>query len=665
MLNGVKFITQAQIAQAYIHALGSTGWPRTTPANKVYGGCRKTTAVGEAREGPMWRAWAVLAIAAICMSPVEAHAFERCDKWFASTDELRNFVFERAVRTAPKKYFDEARTIRIDIDRRSGKIFPAAEFDSDRRPVIVYPAAFPPILCRMALAYYVAVEDNEWQPGAEAAKAASKCVLSGKPREICLKDHARDLERRYRAKFAALSGGHHQTAYGIALDALGQIGKHEYAHHLLRHFDRIGAGSIPRIDAEFEADFYAVLNGAQAGEFPGAMNYFFNVMAGMEAQTEAMRSPEYESGECRATNIQDITDVFGQTSMMMVRFAFADRQFKLTPEVDLPKVARELAERGAPKPSENSCGRLSGAILREAHVELASLTALMAEYAHLLPRQNGELALEEPEALTLIERLQEQARGFKRIRGLAAQVLSAIVLRVGLAVTEAGVSRRLDAVVDLNADDILSGDYGRLLKAKALHVLYHSDEPAATRIDAAKTLFESAVTFQPDLSEAWQNLAMIAYYKGDCRRAAELANDAVRTASDKDQRAQTESLRSAWRKLSSNPKLCAELGVRSAENSLRPPTNSEKGCTYLVKTVITKREQLNEMNESCKKVKDEFGGDIEMCYKLYALLHNQMRGRGDTLKLSTDISERIMKGCAMVVYDISEEQADATMEKIR
>jgi hypothetical protein len=71
------------------------------------------------------------------------------------------------------------------------------------------------------------------------------------------------------------------------------------------------------------------------------------------------------------------------------------------------------------------------------------------------------------------------------------------------------------------------------------------------------------------------------------------------------------------------------------------------------------------MNESCKKVKDEFGGDIEMCYKLYALLHNQMRGRGDTLKLSTDISERIMKGCAMVVYDISEEQADATMEKIR
>jgi tetratricopeptide (TPR) repeat protein len=620
----------------------------------------------------MWRIWVVLAIAAICMSPVEARAFERCDKWFASTDELRTFVFERGVRTAPKKYFDEARSIRIDIDRRSGKILPAAEFDSARRPVIVYPAALPPILCRMVLAFYLVNMDGDWQPAAEAAmeeaaRAAGKCVLSGKPQEICLKDYARDLERRYRAKFAALDASHHQNAYGIALDALGQIGKHEYAHHLLRHFDRIGS-SIARIDAEFEADFYAVLNGVQAGEFPGAMYYFFHVWAGMEAQPGAKRSPDYESGECRATNINDITGVFGLASMQLVRFAFADREFKLTPEVELPKVARELAERGAPKPSDESCGRLSGVVLREAHVELASLTALMAEYAHLLPRRHDEVAIEEPEALTLVERLQEQARGFKHIRGLAAQVLSAIVSRVELAVEaleKPEVSRRLDAAVDLTADDILSGDYGRLLKVKALHVLYGSDGPAATRIDAAKTLFESAVTFQPDVSDAWQNLAMIAYVKGDCRKAAELADKAARTAADKDQRGQTESLRAAWRKLSSNPKLCAELGARFPEKWLRASTNSERGCKYLVKTVITKPEQLSEMNESCKKVKDEFGDDIVMCYKLYALLHNRMRGRGDTLDVSTDISERITKGCAMVIYDISEEQADATMKKVR
>jgi hypothetical protein len=521
----------------------------------------------------MW-IWVVLAIAAIYMSPVEARAFERCDKWFASTDELRTFVFERAVRTAPKKYFDEARSIRIDIDidGRSGKIFPVATFDSDRRPVLVYPAAFPPMLCRMALAFYLANMDGQPAAGAaitEAARAAGKCVLSGKPREICLQDYARDLERRDRAKFAALPASHHATAYGIALEALGQIGKHEYAHHLLRHFDRISSGSIPRIDAEFEADFYAILNGAEAGEFPGAMSYFFEVMAYMEAQSEAMRSPDYESGDCRATNIRDITNVFGLTSMNLARFAFADRELKLTPEVELPKAARELAERGAPKPSENSCGRLSGVVLREAQVELASLTALMAEYVHLLPRRNGEVAIEEPEAFTLIERLQEQARGFKHIRGLAAQVLSGIVSRVALGHNAAKV-RGLDAAVESSiADDIHSGDYGRLLKVKALYVLYNTDGPAAARIDAAKTLFESTVTFLPDAEEAWENLALIAYYKGDCRKAAELADEAVRTSTDKDQRSQVESMRSSWRKLSSNPKLCAELGARTAEKTLK------------------------------------------------------------------------------------------------
>jgi hypothetical protein len=601
------------------------------------------------------------------MPPVEARAFERCDKWFASTDELRTFVFERAVRTAPKKYFDEARSIRIDIDLRPGKIFPVATFDSDRRPVIDYPAAFPPILCRMALAFYLANMDG--QPAAEAAmaegaRAAGKCVLSGKPRDICLQDYARDLERRDRAKFAALPAGHDATAYGIALDALGQIGKHEYAHHLLRHFDRISSGSIPRIDAEFEADFYALLNGVEAGEAPNAMIYFFEVMAKMEAKSEAMRSPDYESGDCRATNIYDIMQVFGLTSMNLVKFAFADRGFKLTPEVELPKNARELAERGAPKPSEKSCGRLSGVVLREAHVELASLTALMAKYAHLLPRRKGELAIEDPEAFTLIERLQKQALGFKHLRGLVAQVLSGIVSRVALGDNSDKV-RGLDAEVESIADEIQSGDYGRLLKVKALYLLYHTDGPVAARIDAAQTLFESTVTFLPGASEAWENLALIAYYKGDCSKAAEFMDEAARTALDKDHRGELGALRSGLRKLSSNPKLCAELGAHRAEETLRPATNSERGCNYLVKTVITKPEQLSEMNVSCNKVKGEFGDDIEKCYKLYALLYNRMRKGGDTLNVPTNASERVMKGCAMVVFNVSEEQADAALQRTR
>jgi hypothetical protein len=42
----------------------------------------------------MWRTWMVVALAAASMSPVEAHAFEHCDRLFASIDELRDLVFD-------------------------------------------------------------------------------------------------------------------------------------------------------------------------------------------------------------------------------------------------------------------------------------------------------------------------------------------------------------------------------------------------------------------------------------------------------------------------------------------------------------------------------------------------------------------------------------------
>jgi hypothetical protein len=270
----------------------------------------------------------LLGVAAACMSTsVEGHAFERCERLFASADELRTFVFEAGVRYAPKRYFDSARSIRIDIDQRSSKIFPTADFDPDGQPVIIYPAAFPPILCRMVLATYLDLDSDsqDSQPTAEAARTAGKCVLSGKPREICLKDQARDLERLYRRKFAALPARKQEVAYRVAFDALGQIGKHEYAHHLLKHWERIGSGSIARIDAEFEADFYAVLNGIQVGETPNAMHYFFQVVEDMEAQSQPMRSsdPGYESSACRDTNIFDITALFIGTAAIELVYSAA------------------------------------------------------------------------------------------------------------------------------------------------------------------------------------------------------------------------------------------------------------------------------------------------------------------------------------------------------
>jgi hypothetical protein len=509
------------------------------------------------------------AVASTWMSP-GAHAFERCDKLFANADELRDFVVEASVRYGPKKYFDAARSIRIDIDEKSGKLFPLADLDSGGQPVIVYPAAFPPVLCRMVLATYVDLDGHAQNSPPEAARAAAKCVLSGKPRAVCLKDEARILERLYRDRFAALSEQKQRMAYEIAYDALRQIGRHEYAHHLLKHWDRVGSGGMARIDAEFEADFYAVFEGIQAGEIPSAMYYFFHVVEDVEELSQPVRStdPGYESSACRATNVNDVTGLFGATAMTLVDIAAGEHSITAPPETELSRLARELTSGAAPKPSPDNCGRLKESVLRDAYGELASLAALMAEHAALFARgADGEMssaAFATPEGFALIERLQERVHGFKQIKGLAARILSILVQNVGLAGAEAKLSRKLDADVDSIADDILSDDYGRLLKVRGLRVLREPDLSPAQRIDTAEALFKAAATFSPSLTEAWLNLSLIAFARGDCPKAADLADKGVLTTSDKQSHDQAASFRDRLRGLS-DPKRCAEEGAELAE----------------------------------------------------------------------------------------------------
>jgi hypothetical protein len=516
-----------------------------------------------------------IAVASVFMSS-GAHAFERCDKLFANADELRNFVVQAGVRYSPKKYFDAARSIRIDIDRRPGKIFPTAAFDASGQPIIIYPAAFPPILCRIVLATFLALDKDSRDslPQKEAARAIVRCVLSGNPREICLGDQARDLERLYRSNFAALSAQKRRNAYQVAFDALAQISRHEYAHHLLKHWEMVRSGSIARIDAEFEADFYAVFDGIQAGEVPSAMYYIFQTVADVDKLSGLLRSPDpgYESGTCRATNIGDITVLFGSTPRHLQDFAAGESKIAAPPETELPRIAQELAASGPPRPSPENCGRLKEALLREAHAELTSLAALMAEYSHLFGQgKDGEIsetAFVAPEAFALIERLQQQVHTFKHIKALAARIMSITVQNVGLVGAEAKLSQKLDAEIESVADDILSDDYGRLLKVRGLRVLRQTEGSTTDRLDAAKTLFESAVALSPGLSEAWMNLAFIAYAKGECAKAAELADKADHTASDKMAHDIAEGLRGQMRE-ALDPKRCAEDGAAFAETFAR------------------------------------------------------------------------------------------------
>jgi hypothetical protein len=503
-------------------------------------------------------------IATSLLSPLAAQAFDRCDTLLGNRDELREFLIERGVRAAPVKYFDHARSIQIDIDG-AGRLIPFTKHDRQGRPVVVYPLGFPPVLCRMALATFLELT-GESASLAEAARAAGICMVARGGSPTCITEYARDLEQRYRARFAGLAASEQELAYGIATDALGQVAKHEFAHHFLRHAERIPSLRIAPIDAEFEADFNAILNGAQAGEAPSAMYYFFNVLAEMEHHASALNTPSYESAACRATNVNDITKLFGAVAMLLLDTVEGGGRVTLSdPTLAFRTVAEDLVSKAAPTPSPESCGRLNRIVLREAHFELTRLAALIAEYADYLPRRPGAtdlqkgLGLTEPEIFKLIDRLQAMSQDLTHLRGLAARTMSLLVLRVGYGGVSFEVSGQLDRAVQSLAGDILSADYGRLLKVQALNALYHApDRPLATRLEESGRLFEASVRHLPQAAESWINLAYIALVRGDCEKAAELATESIRWADDERTEDMAKGFRDAVREGSRSGR-CAQM----------------------------------------------------------------------------------------------------------
>jgi tetratricopeptide (TPR) repeat protein len=109
------------------------------------------------------------------------------------------------------------------------------------------------------------------------------------------------------------------------------------------------------------------------------------------------------------------------------------------------------------------------------------------------------------------------------------------------------------------ADKFLSGDFGRLLQAQGLSILQERvDLTAKSRMDRSYALFQRAVFYNPDQHEAWMNLAMISFKRGDCAAAARFADRAVDTYADnKDShRKSIEAVASSMKKLSLDPQAC-------------------------------------------------------------------------------------------------------------
>jgi hypothetical protein len=99
-----------------------------------------------------------------------------------------------------------------------------------------------------------------------------------------------------------------------------------------------------------------------------------------------------------------------------------------------------------------------------------------------------------------------------------------------------------------------------------------------------------------------------------------------------------------------------------------PATNVEKGCVALQVAMISRIEQLSDMDAAaCRKLKatTENGKPDENrwlgCIFAATVTYNRNHLRFDMDRVPTDISDAMMRGCAMIIFDVSE----ATYERTR
>jgi hypothetical protein len=520
---------------------------------------------------------ALIAAGAIAIA-TEASAFDRCDRLFQRPQELEKFIYERAVGDAPVRYFDRAREITIRTVADSEEVFPFA-YTENGEPFVDYPSTFPPMLCRFVLATYVDLANHHKSTAmGGAAQDAATCVDAKVRFGTCLNRFAANLERQYGTEFAGLDSSSKEIGYTFVRHALSQIAKHEFAHILLDHESRVSTGEIPKIDAEFEADFYAIRSAVLTGEISTAMYYFFAPLNAAEKRSGGWPSSrDYEPGPCRMENVGLISTAVGIGPAILVATASGERQ--PTKETLLASIVDAMRrEKQSDAQFVPSCGRLKEAVLRKTRVEILSLLELVAQYEPILgssPAKQGDpaggMGLRTPRALELVERIRALSQNLQYLKSLAARVLSLLIQRIGYAGKEATVSKTLDEAIGSSRQDFLASDYGRLLKQKGLIILYET--PALSvekRMDQAQTLFEQTVSFLPASFEAWVQLGYIALARGDCAKAAGLAAKAAPIAGSRDNEVMAEELGTIALKLTVTG--CKEM-ANKFKNSIFTPRN--------------------------------------------------------------------------------------------
>lgn len=495
-----------------------------------------------------------------------AHAFEICQTARDDPGALTEEIVATAVMRAPVKFHTAARAIAVTTAGADALLIPIA-IDAQGTQAVIFPATFAKVACKIALASFLRLDGIGEVEFLDAVADAAECFDARRPRSTCLVGLADELERRYRDAFEATGADAQALASAIVQEVLDQVTLHEFAHHLLNHFGRMETGELSRLDAEFEADYFAIMNGVHAGRPPGAMFYFFNALADVETFTNTLDTELYESGHCRATNVENITGLVGAAPIVMLDAVFGGGYSLARNSPAVVESTRQEMFAEPPALDPQTCGKLAQVALGDAFDELKQLYERVARDAVFLFADTSEL--DEPRAVSLLSDLVAMSRRFRHMNGLAAKGAGVLLERYRLSGTATGRTAMIPVVAGLLEESavgenaFLSGDFGNVLQAQGLDILQaRTDLAPQVRLDRSMELLQRSVRYNPAQSGAWGNLAMAAFKTGDCTAAVEFAERSLATlASSEDPEPLTFFLKS-MKAFAADPATCVEAAAR-------------------------------------------------------------------------------------------------------
>lgn len=454
-----------------------------------------------------------------------------------STGDQVDWLFRAAILDLSAKQHGFAQNIRLERGVLAQKLFyPAAYIDENGHGVVLIDDKFLRPLCIFVVMDYIYNDDQII--GADVYSGAYQAVEDCGARQYsflqCLSEFTETAARLIAPHYNNLDDKRKGLLNNFLSSALYQIIAHELAHIVLDHSNKIAEQKMLRIDAEFEADLAAIVSSLQTGRIHTALAYFFGPLSAFHQATGFQTSNHYESLECRNKNVADVAMV-GGAALFFQSFATGEAT---TSNMNMREAMESiLSTTGAADESrfeDVGCGRLKGETLLAIRQEIRTMGNFLVDNFELFrgiePETEGVrmgVQFSSPNTIVAILDLIDQS---PNLSPALSRTLS-MYLQRATQMDEFEIDDQLEDRILRTAYDVGSSQtYGRTLAALAFR--YIGPDGSPTNRDRAVDLFEEAVVFNPWISEAYVNLAMILFTDGKCEIARRHAARSYFTANE-------------------------------------------------------------------------------------------------------------------------------------